>query len=475
MLIRNAELDYGRRIADLRLREGRVVEIGCDLSCSADEATIDARGGAVLPGLHDHHLHLRSLAASLQSIHCGPPAVSNEVAMREALASAAVGADGWIRADAYHESVAGPLERRRLDAFRDDVPIRVQHRSGAMWFFNSRAMTRLGVDSNETDTPSGLERDAQGRPTGRLFRSDRWLHERLGNAAAPDLTVVGKLLASFGVTGCTDATATNGPAEFAALVDAQQSNALPLDLRIMGLQSLCEVDHGDPRARPGPLKILLDDIALPTIDDLAVQMAAAHERDRAVAVHCVTRTQILLALAAWKQIGTLEGDRVEHASVCPPETIEDIASAGLHVVTQPIFVRDRGDAYFDEVDPADIASLYRCRSFTEAGIPVAAGSDAPYGDPDPWKAVRTATDRLTAAGRPLCESERLDPERALELYTAPLDAPGSAPRTIHEGASADLCIVRQRWSLARDNLSHRQVRATICKGDMTFDDGEPLS
>jgi predicted amidohydrolase YtcJ len=470
LLIRNAELDHGRRIADLRLRDGIVVEIGRGLSSAGDEETIDARGGAVLPGLHDHHIHLRALAASLRSVHCGPPAVANEAAMRDALAAAAVGEDGWIRADAYHESVAGPLDRARLDRYRDDVPLRIQHRSGAMWFLNSPAIERLRIGTDTADAPPGLERDTQGLPTGRLFRGDRWLHERLGSTAAPDLSSAGHLLASFGVTGCTDATATNGESELAAFVKAQRSEALPFDLCVMGGEDLSAVGSPALRTRPGALKVLLDDIALPSIDELAARMTAAHERGRAVAVHCVTRTQLLLALAAWNLAGTVDGDRIEHASVCPQETVEDIGQTGLRIVTQPIFVRDRGDAYLADVDPRDVPSLYRCRSFLEAGIPLAAGSDAPYGDPDPWKAMRAATDRLTAGGTALGESERIDPERALELFTAPLDAPGSTARTIRQGAAADLCILHETWSRARHDLSKGLVHATIRDGAPTFRD-----
>ena len=467
MLIRNAELDYGRRITDLRIRDGVIAEIGAELTATADEEAFDARGCAVVPGLHDHHIHLYALAASLRSVHCGPPAVSDEISMRDALNSAAVDEGGWIRADAYHESVAGPLDRKRLDELRDDLPLRVQHRSGAMWFFNTRALKQLGADTDTAKTPPGLERDRQGRATGRLFRGDAWLRERLDNAAVPDLSAVGRLLACFGITGCTDATASNGKEEFAALEAAQRSKALPVDLRVMGRENLSEIENAEGGIRPGALKILLDDIALPTIDDLAARMAAVHERNRSVAVHCVTRTQLLLALAAWKHAGVLDGDRIEHGSVCPPETIDDISACGLRVITQPIFVRDRGDAYLTEVDPGDLPSLYRCRSLADAGILLAAGSDAPYGDPDPWKAIKTATDRSTAAGVVLGEPETLDPERALELFTSALAEPGSAPRRVSEGSAADLCVLNEPWSVARENLSHRLVRTTIRAGDPT--------
>ena len=104
------------------------------------DVVVDAAGGAVLPGLHDHHVHLLALAAARQSIRLGPPDVGDRAAFDAALRAAAAGGTGWLRGIGYHESVAGPLDRDRLDALVPGRPVRVQHRSGAMWVLNSRAL-----------------------------------------------------------------------------------------------------------------------------------------------------------------------------------------------------------------------------------------------------------------------------------------------------------------------------------------------
>src|SRR3546814_12404699 len=89
MLIRNAEIWSGTDgrtsdIADVRLSQGHIAEIG-RLVREPEESSIDARGGALLPGLHDHHIHLFALAAALASIACGPPAIANAAALAETL------------------------------------------------------------------------------------------------------------------------------------------------------------------------------------------------------------------------------------------------------------------------------------------------------------------------------------------------------------------------------------------------------
>ena len=53
-----------RDLVDVRLVNGVIAAIGPDVRPEEGDEVIDARGGALLPGLHDHHLHLAALAAA---------------------------------------------------------------------------------------------------------------------------------------------------------------------------------------------------------------------------------------------------------------------------------------------------------------------------------------------------------------------------------------------------------------------------
>ena len=70
---------------DVRIAEGRIEGIAEQIAPRAGETALDAEGGALLPGLHDHHIHLLALAAALESVACGPPAVSDRAALVHAL------------------------------------------------------------------------------------------------------------------------------------------------------------------------------------------------------------------------------------------------------------------------------------------------------------------------------------------------------------------------------------------------------
>lgn len=462
MLIQTAEV--GGKSCDIRLRGGKIAALGPagTLTRRPGEPTFDARGGALLPGLHDHHIHLMALAATHHSVHCGPPAVRDRTGLAKALAGAPLRA-GWIRGVGYHDSVAGALDRTRLDSLRRDVPVRVQHRSGACWSLNSPALARLDPLPSQH---GGVERSSSGEPTGRLFGLDDWLRDRLGPALPPPLGPVGTELARFGVTGVTDATATNGAAALGHLETAVARGDLRQRLLVMG-----DFDLPVPtnrRVERAALKVVLAERDLPDPDALAELFRAAHARGRAVAVHCTTRSELVLACAAFAAASSRAGDRIEHASIAPPDVAELLAALDLTVVTQPNFVAERGDAYRREVAADDLPWLYRAAGLCDAGVGLGAGTDAPFGDVDPWRAIRAAVQRLAPDGEPLGAVEALSPERALALFTSPPTAPGDPPRRIEPSADADLVLLDRPWRTARTQLTSDLVCATWCEGDLAY-------
>ncbi len=355
--------------------------------------------------------------------------------------------------------MAGWPDRRDLDAAVADRPVRLQHRSGALWVLNSAALARLRLDS-EHDLPAGVEIGDDGTPTGRLSGLDAWIRERIGGEP-PSLQEVSADLAATGVTGVTDATAHNGPAELAALAAARRSGELLQGLTAMTGAADVVAPEG---VHLGPVKLVLFEAALPSLAELAEQIAAAHEGGRAVAVHAASRVSVVLAAAALAEAGAGPDDRIEHASVVPPEMLGALAHLGVTVVTQPHFIREHGDRYRATVEPADQPWLYRGRAFLDAGIPLAAGSDAPVGEHDPWAAMAAAVERRTAGGHVIGPDERLTPEQALRLFTGHPTRPGGPRREIRPGEPADLCLLDRAWVAARRGLAEVRVRATIAGG-----------
>ena len=460
MLIVNAEIE-GQPGQDVRSLEGIIREIGPALPRHPGEDTLDARGGALLPGLNDHHVHLFALAVAGSSIRCGPPEVTHK---EELVAALTQPGTGWVRGIGYHPSVAGDLTRDDLDRWVPDRPVRIEHRSGKMWMVNSPGAVQLGLDE-QPDMP-GIERDAAGRPTGRLFRLGDWIRSRLGTGTFPDLSSLSHQLAGYGVTGMSDATPTITGDAVRALARCHSSGALRQRVQVMGGLDVRIPEQG--LLNPGPVKLHLDEDRLPVFDWLVSEIAFAHGKDRPVALHCVTQTELIFALTALEEAGPLPGDRVEHASLTPDAALTLMQQTGVTVVTQPGFVFERGDQYQSDVPSGDQPLLYRCRSFLRHGIPLGGSTDAPYGLPDPWGGMRAAVHRRTAEGRRLGKDETLCPEEALALFTSPLEAPGAPPRQVKVGAVADLCLLSRRWTEARTRLVADDVAATFRDGHCIF-------
>lgn len=454
LLLRNVEL--GGAITDVHIVDGKIASIAPN---QVGGESIDARGGALIPGLADHHIHLFATAAKMASLDLtgvrGKETL--QVCVREACARCPAG--DWLRAINYDDTHIGLLSRRDLDAASPDHPVRVQDRTGALWVLNTRALDLV----IEGEPPSCVERDETGAPTGRIWRGDAWLRERIG-ATPPSLHTLSRALASCGVTHITETGVTNGPREAGLLADARRSGELAQHLTLMSGGEI----QASNQYEIGPIKILPDERDLPDIDAVIAKIALARRLNRAVAVHCVTATELALSLAAFETAGACPGDRIEHGSVIPAAALDAIRALGLTVVSQPHFVRERGDRYLATVDAADQPDLYRLNSILAHDIPLAAGSDAPYGSIDPWRAIAAAKERRTEAGLPLGAEEKLCGARALDLYLTSPSAPGSAPRKVEAGAPADLCLLNVPLAEALAAPSSDYVAATIINGAIAY-------
>lgn len=432
MLIQRAHLLDGA-VVDVRTDQ-RIVEVGEGLTPLRGESVFDASGRTVIPGLHDHHVHVHSAAAAMTSVRVGPREVHDRNGLRAALALANVGADGWIRAVGYHEAVAGPLDRAALDEVSPLVPVRVQHRSGVLWTLNSPGLERVGL----AEHPDGRLRSADPGWSGALQRRETGLAE------------LSRRLAAHGVTGLTDATPGLGADDVLRFAESHQ--------------------HGEFLQRVHCLasakRILVDDDL--DLDEIGAWISSRHDAGGVVAVHCVTAAQLVVTIAALRAAGARPGDRIEHAAVVPEDCLADLADLGVIVATQPNFVAERGDQYLTDVPPEDHHHLWRVASLLSAGIPVVLSTDLPFGDPDPWATMRAAVTRTTASGAVLGGRESVDAGTALSMFLGFGEHP-TRPRSIAPGQPADICVLEGTPAEVLDTLDAGRVGATVIDGRVVFE------
>ncbi|RZV51201.1 MAG: hydrolase [Pseudomonadales bacterium] len=472
-LIKGCELLEITGLQDVRISHGVIEKINSNILPIDEDTVIHASGGLLLPGLHDHHIHLLSLAASLNSVHCGPGEVQTEAELSAILqAENNNKTTDWLRGIGYHESVAGDISRDWLDAYIPDRPARIQHRGGRLWVLNSAGLEALGLlnKASEDNLPQGLEKKDNGRLTGRLYENDAWLRNRLPNKM-PDLSEASYRLASCGVSSITDTSPSNGVQEWNHFHSQQKSGKLLQAVRVMGSLNFdreLKKLPTDPLLTMGEYKVHLLESDLPNFDTLCSDMTEAHLRGRNIAIHCVTHTELVFAISCLEEVGIVEGDRIEHASITSPKMVSRLSENGLRVVTQPHFISERGDQYLHDVEIDEQPYLYRLQSFLKTGVALAAGSDAPFGGFDPWSSIRAATRRRPPNGVVLGENEVLSPEQALALYTSDPAKPGLRQRSISPGEEASLCLLNKPWAKAREILSSDMVTRTWHLGKLIY-------
>jgi len=431
MLIQRATLLDGTT-ADIRVEE-RIADVG-DLQPDKGEPVLDAAGATVIPGLHDHHVHLHSAAAALTSARVGPAEVRGRDDLARALANAAIGGDGWIRAVGYHEVVAGPLDRYVLDEVSPQVPVRVQHRSGVLWTLNSAGLARVGL----TDHPDGRLRSADRSWSDTLQRNESGLAD------------ISRRLAECGVTGVTDATPDFEVSDIVKLMEAHRHGELVQRVHCLA-----------------PGKRILHDGDL-DLDKLTAWIAERHAQDAPVAVHCVTAAQLVVTLSALEAAGTHPQDRIEHAAVVPDDSMAHLRNLGVTVVTQPNFVAERGEQYLTDVPAAEHHELWRLASLIKAGVPVALSTDMPFGEGDPWATIRAAVRRTTATGAVLSPDECVSAREALTMFFGSAASP-TEPRTIATGQPGDLTLLAAPPNQVLAEMDAQQVTATVIAGQLVFE------
>ena len=447
LILHNADvitMDAARpRARAVAVEDGRIVAVGSDAEVapfrSAGSRLIDCRGGALLPGFIDAHCHLLAYAASLLSIDCSPAAVSSigdiQRLLRDRAAQTPPGR--WLRAAGYDETALAEGRhptRWDLDAAAPDHPVRLIHRSGHACVLNSLALSLAGITIATEEPPGGsLERDlTTGEPSGLLIEMDE-----IVDAAVPPLSYdelaqgveqAARVFLSQGVTSIQDATAANGPAEWALFRRLIEEGRLPLGVTLMeGFASRGQLPPVDlsGRLRRGPVKITIKEVGdeiHPDEEELADMVGQVHREGRQVAIHAVGERAVTAAVAAIERaLAALprpdHRHRIEHCGVCPPELAARIGRAGIAVVTQPSFLYFNGDRYLAQVPPSDLPHLYPLGRLRRAGVEIAASSDAPVVPPATLRSIESAVTRRSRNGAALSPDEAIDVEDALRAHT----------------------------------------------------------
>ena len=138
--------------------------------------TFDAKGMTIVPGFIDCHNHGYG-EPLLYEVLVGNPFEVEFVTIDSIVAKLAAKArtlppETWVEGF-FHDDTkvkdGRPINRHDLDRVSTEHPVIVRHRGGHTWFYNSKALAMAGVTRATPDPAGGTyDRDASGELTGRV-------------------------------------------------------------------------------------------------------------------------------------------------------------------------------------------------------------------------------------------------------------------------------------------------------------------
>lgn len=463
-------------IADVLVSGGRVVGVGDALAAPAGAETVDGRGGTLLPGLRDQHVHMNQWAIGLQRADLAGVRSAAEAAATVGELASRDNADVlWgknfrdgVWPDTPHRELLDTVAPGRAVAL-------VSNDLHCVWL-SSAALGLIGVDH-----PTGLLREeASFDALRRLPRPDDatidgWVRDAAHRAAAR------------GVTAIQDFEFLDTRREW-----QRRCAAGPLPIRVTaaiyrpllasviaeGVREGDIVADTDGLVTTGPCKVLIDgslntrtayctapypgghDHGLLTEDlrVLTAEMRHAAAQGISFAVHAIGDAANRLALDCFADAGC--GGRIEHAQLVDVLDAPRFSALGVIASVQPGHApedRDVTDTHW--ADRA--AQAFPYRTLRDAGAVLEFGSDAPVSRLDPWFAIAAAVHRTVDDREPWHPEQRLGLAAAIAASTGGSVVPGL-------GSVADLVLTDLDPTTAdRETLATMPVRLTTVGGRIT--------
>ena len=512
----------------LAVRGERVLALGDDAAVSAligpQTRVVELRGRLVVPGFNDAHVHLLDGGFGLLSVDLRDARDEAELARRLQEHARRLPAGTWIQNGNWdHQLWPGRREptRQLVDAATPEHPVFVQRLDGHMALANSQALRLAGVTRDTPEVPGGtIVRDERGEPTGLLKDNAMDLVARAIPAASrqENLAAARAALveaARLGVTSIQDNSAVDALPTYQELRARGELTARLYVWRYaaQSLEALRQAGVpaglGDDWIRVGALKILADGsigsatAALfepytdaPESTGLLLQGQAELERlvleaDRAgwqLAVHAIGDRANSLVLDAFERAARENGPRdrrfrIEHAQHVRAADLPRYRALGVVASVQPSHCIDDMRFVEGHIGQERLADAYRWRSFMDAGVPLAFGTDWFVEPLDPRLGLYAAVTRefppppfTPGASRPTGgwqPQEKLTLEEALDAYTRGSAFAELAERdkgTLAPGQLADLAVFAEDlFGVPPRRLLEGPVDLTVVGGRVVFE------
>ncbi len=504
----------------LAVRGDRILMVGVDaqlLDAYPDAPRIDAAGRAIIPGLIDAHAHLMGRGVSLLQADLVGTASKHDVLRRLKEFEESLPDGAWLTGRGWDQNdwpVKSFPTRADLDDAFPDRPVWLERIDGHAAWANTAALEVAGIDEiHSADDPQGgrIVRDADGEPTG-IFIDEAMI---LVNRHVPDLSDEERLeglqrsleeTARYGLTGVHDAGI--GMADIRLYRQAIEKGWF--NIRLYGMISgrgptFDQVCSDGPvledRLTVRAVKFYIDGalgsrgaaLIEPYTDapetsgllqitprEFTQDVEAAFACGFQVNTHAIGDLGNRVALDAYEKVMAAMGPssgrhRIEHAQIVHPDDIPRFHELGIIAAMQPTHATS--DMYWAEerVGADRLEGAYAWRSFLDAGVPLAFGSDFPVEQVNPLLGFYSAVTRQDAEGWPeegWLPEQRVTREEALHAFTR--GAAYAAFRendlgSLESGKLADFVVLtRDIMTIPVREVLDTRIVATYLGGEMAY-------
>ena len=453
------------RVSAIAIAHGEILAAGTDADLlgkykGAATQVIDLEGAFAMPGFNDAHVHLGEAGRIKLSVDLTGTRSLAESQQRIRTAAAAAAPGAWLLGGGWDHTLWASQTlptRADLDSVTGAHPAMFVRVDGHIAVANSAALTAAGI-TGTTPSPAGgqIDHDAQGEPTG-ILREDAAM--ALVRTHIPPLTAAQRrrglllALADAAAHGVTSVQDNSDWEDFLVLEQLEREGHLPVRVTewlafkdpVATLQAH-RSSHGkdDRMLHTGMLKGFMDGslgsrtaaMLTPYADDPKnsgiprYQQAAldtmAEDRARAdfqLGFHAIGDRAVSMALDAFAAAERAAPHpdaryRIEHSQILAPGDFARYKQLGVIASMQPNhLLTDMAWA------PARLGAerekyAYAWKSFLDAGVPLAFGTDYPVEPITPFRGVYCAVTRMNEAGTQTFHPEqKLTLAQALSAYT----------------------------------------------------------
>lgn len=477
---------------------------------------MDVKGATVLPGFVDSHMHLTSLGASLSRLDLVGTRSKQQILELVQEEAKKLRENEWLLGRGWDQNDWDDKEfptASDLDSVVKDKPVCLTRIDGHAIWVNSKAMELAKINEKTADPDGGrIVRDKRSnKPIGVFIDRAEELITRAIPAVSEEQLKKNILKGMVecvknGLTMVNDAGAVLD--EIKIYKELKEQNKLMLRLYVMISDDKNTLRHyrdkgpelgkKDHMLMIKAIKLYADGamgsrgaaffepynddasnkgLLLITKDRLDKMVRLADSDNWQLCTHAIGDKAIYHTLEAYaKGKGTKEArHRIEHAQVVRLAAIAMFKKYNIIASMQPIHATS--DMYWaeDRIGKGRLKGAYAWRSFIDAGVIVAGGSDAPVESVNPLLGIYAAVTRKDLQGYPesgWMPEQKLNIIEAIELYTknaAYASFMENIKGVIKKGYLADFTILdKDITKIEFEQIPKTKVLNTIVGGKVVY-------